>query len=173
MADSKDAKAIGGDLKNSGVSVDRNFEARIGGSTYGLEIGGGVRKNTSIGEIGVSVLGYTGTSTTSPQIAGKADWLPLSKDFNVAGRELKAKAGAFGEVMYGDRGYHPQFAKSGNAGFAPIVGGTFAVEDVKTGVRAGFDVGVPLTGSGYNRFGYNYPKDRDQLLVSLNVTKRF
>lgn len=170
----KNIENIGSDLKKSGVSLHdespapKNLNVFASATTFGLGLGVGHR----IGEnFNVSGSVHTGLLTDT-QLMARADWEPMQSKIdndvvkNSIG-ELKARAGLFGAVAYGDRVSISNNTywntTSINKGFAPIAGVTASVEHVKSGIGVRADFGVPLVS----------PRHSTDYYTGVAVTKSF
>ncbi len=175
MADSKDAKAIGVDLKNSGVSAEHNGpNVYMSGTPYGLGLGVDVPIATKAFTIGASV--HSGSPAIGSQFMGRADFKPLQTEFGADSPvgKFRADAGVFGAIAYGERGAQSFFgarSSGGDKGFVPIVGLSTSVENVKSGFNMGFDAGLPLTGS--HSHGSRYSANYEPPFVGVKFGKRF
>lgn len=168
-----ESKDIGSDLKKSGVSLHdepptpKNLNVSASATTFGLGVGVGHR----IGEdFNVSGSVHTGLLTNT-QLIARADWEPMQSKIdsaivNNSIGELKARAGLFGAVAYGDRiSTNNTYwnTTSINKGFAPIAGVTASVEHVKSGFGVRADFGIPLVN----------PRHSTDYYTGVAVTKSF
>ncbi len=174
MANSDDAKKIGGDLKNSGVSVEHNGpNVYMSGTPYGLGLGIDVPIATKAFTLGASV--HSGSPAIGNQFMGRADFKPLNTEFGADSPvgKFKADAGVFGAIAYGERGSHSFFGArtNGDKGFVPIAGLSASVEHVKSGFNMGFDAGLPLTSS--NSHNSRYSSNYEPPFVGVKFGKRF
>ena len=172
MANSKNAKEIGNDLKSSGVigppspDDEKKYNISLSAGTYGPGIIG-ERKlpflgtDTVSGEVGL----YSGGLVGTPVLTGGLKWQPLQKQFDT-GTPIGAiglEAGPFAALAY-----------DSNRGLTPVIGGDITVEHVNSGINGGLRIGLsPFGSTNDNNYRSYYYSNNNIPLISGTIGIKF